>query len=154
MKDHHLSSGNIFSAVQCSAGYSRCKVFAKVIDKYLLGIGKLVPFKAMHILRYFQVKCALESFRKARLASNVIACGNGVDGYDKLCKTNKSLIKEFIAKENSAVLKSLPQKPYTQKTKSLQIPPKLRKENLASSQVPAIQVMFTNADQLTSSKMT
>ena len=119
----------------------------------LIRISKLVPFKALHILLYFHVKCAFELFRKARLATNVIANINDLDGYGKLGNRDKSLIKELIEKGNAARLKPLPQEPYTRYIKSLQILPKLGKENLVSSQVPAIQVMFTNADQLTSSKM-
>ena len=112
-----------------------CKVCAKVIDKDKLKIGKLAPFKAMHILRYFHVKCAFESFRNARLATNVIASINDLDIYGKLGNMDKSLIKG-----NAARWKPLPQEPYTKNIKSLQILPKLPKENLVPSQVPAIQV--------------
>ena len=110
LKDHP-SSSNVFSVDYSKRDTSRCKVCAKVIDKDKLRIGKLVPFKAMHILRYFHVKCTFESFRKARLATNDIAGINDLDGYGKLGNTDKSLIKELIEKGNTARLKPSPQEP-------------------------------------------
>ena len=97
LKDHP-SSGDVFSVDYSKRGTSRCKVCAKVTDKDNLRIGKLVPFKAMHILRF-------GSFRKARLATNGIASINDLDGYGKLGNTGKSLIKELIEKGNAARLK-------------------------------------------------
>ena len=87
------------------------------------------------------------------MATNVIGSITDLDGYGKLGDADKTLINELIAKENAARSKPLPREPDTNKIKPLQTKPKLRKDNLASSHLPAIQVMFTNADQLTSSKM-
>ena len=145
--------GHIFTIDYSKRGTSTCKKCAKAIDKDKLRIGKSVSFKAIHILRYFHIKCAFESFRKARVATNVIESITDLDGYGKLGDADKTLINELIAKENAARSKPLPREPYTNKIKPLQTKPKLRKDNLASSHLPAIQVMFTNADQLTSSKM-
>ena len=64
----------------------------------------------------------------------------------------KALIVQYIENENKRRSKPLPEKRVRRKKSQMQIPAKIRQTRVAPSSLPSINVMFTNADQLTSGK--
>ena len=93
-------------------GHSKMRYCGIVKDG--LRIGKSIIFKLKHILRYFHVVCAFGSFQKARIAKNVISDRSQLDGADNLNDQEKSLLSEFIEKENKSRATPLPEINYTQ----------------------------------------
>ena len=127
----------------------------KNVPKGELRIGKRVPFKVVHIIQYFHVNCAFASFQKARISTNVISNTEDIDGINAILEEDNlrigRLVSEINTKKNepsSEVSNDKKKRP-----KFRQGPSKLHKEKLESLNVPALKVMFTNADQLTPSKM-
>ena len=78
------SSGNIFSIDHSKTGTAKCMECKKVISQGTLRIGKLFPYKSIHIKRYLHVCCAFQKFRRARPAENVISDINQLDGINTL----------------------------------------------------------------------
>ena len=75
-------------------------------------------------------------------------------GFDLIVDTDKTNIVQLIEKGNTS--RNLPQ-PKVLSSKQIGImksPPNIRRSQLKSSSLPAINVMYTNADQLTLLKMT
>ena len=95
--------------------------------------------------------CAFNSFRRARLVSNVVKDSSELDGFELIKVDDKLLIKQRIESEN-ATRKTLLENPKP-KTQKCEAPARIRKLQLKQSTVPAINVMFTNSDQLTAEKM-
>ena len=118
-------------------------------------IGKSVVFKTKSIFKYYHPKCAFESFNRARLAENIITCINEIDGLESITNEEKMQVMSMIDDANAARTMLLPQA-FTNKIvprRQMQEPSKLRGKRLKTSNLPTIKVMFTNADQLTTSKM-
>ena len=90
------------------------------------------------------------SFERARIASNVISDISQLDGFEKLNPVDRNVIEEFIRAGNSDRKNPLPVS--SQKKKSSQQNSSAGKTAFKQSTLPSIKVMFTNADQLTSSK--
>ena len=137
-------------------GTAKCRVCKKVIQKNELRIGKYVPFKQLNILHYFHVNCAFQHFRKARTTSNIIRNLMDLSGLDDLTDNDKTRIKELISYEN-LVRKHLPETTCTKKNTGTH-PDKsqvqTRQLKLTSIKENSLKVLYTNADQLTASKMT
>ena len=53
-------------------GTAKCKRCGQIIVKGELRIGKYVLFKRKYILQYYNVQCAFDSSRSARLATNTV----------------------------------------------------------------------------------
>ena len=106
----------------------------------------------MHILIYFHVNSAFISFQRAKIASSVISDISKLDGVQELNHQEKALIVQYIENENKRRSKPLPEKRVRRKKSQMQIPAKIRQTCVAPSSLPSINVMFTNADQLTSGK--
>ena len=113
----------------------------------------MVPFKAIHIVQYYHLNCAFESFHRARIAANAITCMDDIDDFDLIQDEDKIQILKLIDETNAARKKPFVE-PTPRKNKPVQINdlPKARKL-LIPSNLPSIPVLFTNADQLTGSKM-
>ena len=83
--------------------------------------------------------------------THVIAHVEEIDGFDLINADDKSRITNLVENQENArkfpLFKVMP----TKKTISIQTPAKFCKSNLKSSFLPSINVMFTNADQLTPS---
>ena len=135
-------------------GTAKCKECKTKIDKGQLRIGKLVNYKLIHYYQYRHVSCAFKSFGRARTRRNVITDINDVDGTELLTLPDLSFICDLIQTEN-VKRKFLPDlrkgkgpsqnKEMAQKDGMI----KVKQANL-----PVIPILFTNADQLTTSKMT
>ena len=123
----------------------------KNVPKGELRIGKRVPFKVVHIIQYFHVNYAFDSFQKARISANVISNTEDIDGINAFLEEDNlrigRLVSEINTKKNepsSEVSNDKKKRP-----KFRQNPSKLHEEKLEPLNVPALKVMFTNADQLT-----
>ena len=106
--------------------------------------------KKKQFLSFSQVKCVFASFERARIASNVISDISQLDGFEKLNPVDRNVIDEFIRAGNTGRKNPLPVS--SQKNKSSQQNSSAGKTAFKQSTLPSIKVMFTNADQLTSSK--
>ena len=83
---------------------------------------------------------------------NVISDINQLDGVGALNEQERSCIVEYIAKEKTTRITPLPKELPKRKRYAMQVPAKTRLARLVPSTLPCLNVMFANADQLTSSK--
>ena len=98
--------------------------------------------------------CAFGSFQKARVVTNVMSNVYEIDGFDHINNAvDKSRITNLFDNHKYVRKLPLPKALPTKKSLSIQTPVKSRKSNLKSSSLPSINVMFTNADQLTPLKL-
>ena len=159
------SSGNIdpmtcsesekrFTIDHSIRGTAKCKECSKVIPKNELRIGKLIPYKEKFITCYYHVKCAFASFRRARVASNVISDVRQLDGVERLNTDERKVLDAFIRDENESRVQPLKLKYIRKEKPGTQTTAKERKSRLAASPLPSINIMYTNADQLTPGKKT
>ena len=146
------SVDNKFSVDYSKRGTAKCKLCKNVIAKSEIRIGKSVPFKATYITQFHHVNCAFKKIQKARVASNVIKDVTELDSFDSIMNTDKVRISELIEKGNVASMSPLPEGYVTKKMVSIKAPLKPRISWLQSTNLPSINVLFTNAGQLTSSK--
>ena len=108
-----------------------------------LRIGKSIIFKSKQILRYFHVDCAFVSFKKARIAKNVISDISQLDGADNLNDQEKSLLSELIEKGNKSRTTPLTEINYRRKKYPMQAPAQIRRALLKSAPMSSINVGFT-----------
>ena len=136
-------------------GTAKCKLCKKVISKNVLRIGKPVLFKDRIFLQYHHVPCMLKKFRNARIASNIVSDTNALTGFADLREDDQHTLKDLIASENESRNKTLPTSLQKRKARvSPEAPLHVRKSRLKSSNSECLTVLFTNADQLTTTKMT
>ena len=151
-QDESKRSG-IFSIDHSIRGTAKCKQCRKVIPKDNLRIGKAVMFKRKEIKQYYHVNCSFSSFRRARKSINTITNVGDVSGFSELNDEEKQLIQNLVDEGNARKKITAPQKETKQMKKdNTQPPPKNRKKSLVPSMSPALNVLFTNADQLTHGK--
>ena len=146
VNSNDIGKRNIFKVDHSKWGTAKCGLCKKPIVKDGLRIRKSTIFESKHILWCFQFDCAFGSFQKARIAKNVISDISQLDGADNLNDQEKSLLSELIEKGNKSRTTPLPEINSRRKKYPMQAPAKIRR---AQCQV-AMNVMFTNADQLTS----
>ena len=153
--ERNTMEGNKFYVDYSKRGTCKCKHCRKKIAKDEIRIGKSVEYKEKHILQYYHINCVFKSFRRARLSTNVINNINEINGLHQITGKEKLQITSLI--DNANLRKTYPPpRPICNPKKSihLETAPKMRNNILKSTNLPTIKVMFTNADQLTSSKMT
>ena len=150
----NINGSNKFSIDISKSGTAKCKKCRKLITKGTFRIGKLVPFKVGHINQFFHVDCAFDSFLEARLETNVIRDLNEINGIELVPVEVKSRICTLINDTVAKITRPLG-KPKMKINESvvLQTTSKSRKASLKSLSLPSLKVMFTNADQLSPSKM-
>ena len=144
-----------FSIDRSKTGKAKCKRCRKVLSKEMHRIGKLVPFKIGHIKQFFHIECIFESFLKARDKANIIFDIQSIDGVDSVPEDIKSQLTTLIEDTCNKMKDPLP-KPKA-KIKNSVIPlqnSKSRVSSLKSLDLTSLKILFSNADQLTSSKMT
>ena len=107
---NNQSSTNVFQADLSKRGTAKCVECKKVIIKDEVRIGKLVPYKEKHFLRFSHIDCAFNSFRRARIASSVISDISQVDGADDIPPNDRQLIITRIDEENKRRIKPLPER--------------------------------------------
>ena len=84
------SNSKKFTVDYSKRGTTKCRYCKKFIVKGMIRLGKSVAFKTIHIIQYFHVNCAFESFRKARSASNIIMSINEIEGIENVSPDEKS----------------------------------------------------------------
>ena len=120
----------------------------------MVSIGKKVPFKVSQIIGFFHIDCAFQTFLKSKLKTNVIRDVNEIDGIEFIPSEVKSCIENLIVDTIKWIKKPLV-KPgaiinkYVLTLRS-SVPQKMKLKQLG---LHALKVMFTNADQMTPSKM-
>ena len=148
-------TGNKFSVERAKSGRSTCRDCKKKINKDVLRISKLIPFKDIHVNQFFHVDCAFQTFKRARLRGNIIGEIGDVDGVESLRVNEVQVLIDAIQKANAERTNNLPEEYHRAKKKiELVAPANARKAKLKSSTIPTMKILFTNADQLTESKMT
>ena len=145
-----------FMVDYCKRGSTKCRQCKKNIPKDVLRIGKSVKFKAKYNYHYFHINCAFKSFERAKSAENTIKCMDDIAGFELIKDDEKVQIlrrmDEVNAKriaENTGKTTKKPKRivPMGENSKS-------RVARLKSTHLPSLDVLYTNADQLTTSKMT
>ena len=106
------------------------------------------------ILQYHHIACIFKQFHKARVATSVLTHIDDLNGYKNISANDKRFIQSLIDEENGK-RKVLPAtQSYRPKVRvSPEAPPHIRKARLKSSNAESLNVLFTNADQLTTPKM-
>ena len=139
--------GNKFYVDYYKRGTAKCRVCKKVTAKGEPRIGNSVPYKATNVVQYRHVECAFLAFRRARLLANVVSDVNNLDGINEIKDIDKKLLENIVEHENS-IRTHLPESIISKKKTSASVTLPRRSSNL-----PAIPILFTNADQLTTAKM-
>lgn len=134
-------------------GTAKCRECKTNIEKGQLRIGKLVHYKLMHYYQYRHVKCAFKSFNRARTRGNVITNINDINGTELLTLPDMAYICDLIRTENKN-RKILPELTKRKKPCQKDTTHKDGTNKAKQSNLPNIPILFTNADQLTTSKMT
>lgn len=144
-----------FSIDCAKSGRAKCKNCKKLILKGVYRIGKAVQYKVGYIIQYSHIECIFKAFTKARSASNIIRDIDHLKGINTTPEEIKSQLKELI-KNLEVNIKKLTERPTSiTRTSVLQTTSvKSRISSLKASGLPSLKVMYTNADQLTSEKMT
>ena len=148
-----IISANKFCVEPSLSARSKCRKCKTMIPKGILRIGKLVPYKSAYIHHYFHIKCAFDAFRAARIQTNIVTDSTQLDGIDSIPEDEKGKIIQLIH-DLKANAKLAQPKRKTKQAVPLQETLRTRISRLKSLTLPTMRVMFTNADQLTSSKLT
>ena len=140
----------------CKKGTTKCRRCKKNIPLAALRIGKLAKFKTKDIFHYFHVTCAFKSFEKARSSANTITCMDDIMGFDLIRDDERTMILQLMDEVNAKRMKNdaNPIKKAPKRIVPMGESAKARVTRLKSSNLPTLDVLYTNADQLTSSKMT
>ena len=132
------SSSNIFNIGKALSGRSTCKECKTKITKDSLRIGKLVPFKDTHITHFFHVDCAFQSFKRARVKSNIISETGDVDGAEILTSDEAQVLIDAIHAATAERTRILPDQivQSTRKQVATLPPAHSRRSKLRSSNFP------------------
>ena len=151
--DESKETSNKFVVDYSKTGKAKCRECKVCINQGDIRIGKHVPFKKIHILHYFHLTCAFNSFKRARVQSSVISKSSNIGGRDNILSDERQKIEELIEQSNSARSVALPEKIDRKRQDANFSICKPITRSLKQLNVPSIKMLFTNADQLTSSKM-
>ena len=159
-------------------GTAKCKKCRNTIKKGELRMGKSVAYKTKYFLQYFHIRCMFETFRAARSENNVISSAMEIDGIEEITGEEKLQILNLIDETNAFRNKISLQQTVNEIQTTDRISDTVQSENTVrksllittrknpstratfnnrrkppmQSNLPVIPVLFTNADQLTSSK--
>ena len=152
----NLETKQIFIVDYCKRGTTKCRRCKKNIAVNELRIGKSIKFNSKNIYQYFHVACAFKSFEKAKSAANTITCMDDIMGFDLIRDDERMMILQLIDNVNKKRKKSDTDraKKFPKPTVTLGECGKTRVARLKSTVIPSLEVMYTNADQLTASKIT
>ena len=114
-----------------------------------------MKFKTKFIYHYFHVECAFRSFEKAKSTLNTITCMDNINGFELIENEDKQLITRLVHKFNAKIKEVETRKPKKEPKimTPMNVNSKVRGNRLKSTNLPTLDVLYTNADQLTSSKM-
>ena len=112
-------------------------------------------YKDRAYLQYQHISCIFRKFRNARIASNVVSDAESLIGFAEIRGEDQLHLRNLIANENGMRKKTLPSSLQKRKARvSPEAPIHVRKARLKSTNSETLTVLFTNADQLTTTKMT
>ena len=145
----------LFLVDYCKRSITKCRRCKKSIIKDNLRIGKPMKFKTKFIYHYFHVECAFRSFEKAKSTLNTITCMDNINGFELIENEDKQLITRLVDKFNAKIKEVETRKPKKEPKimTPMNVNSKVRGNRLKSTNLPTLDVLYTNADQLTSSKM-
>ena len=155
--DFHLKeTNNNFCTDYSIRGTAKCKKCKLIIAKSIIRIGKYTDFKGKSIKHYYHLPCAFKSFEKARVITNVITSVDEIDGFSEIREEDRLIIKEMIDEGNLKRKKILTDSSH-QKKRKVPEPPLLedttiKRHKLKSTTSPSIKIMYTNTDQMTTTK--
>ena len=133
---------------------AKCKVCKKVIEKSGLRIGKPAMYKDQIFLQYHHIQCIFKKFHNARIASNVVSNTDDLIGFTEIAEADQTYLKQLITSENESRNRVLPAEMQKRKARvAPDAPLHVRKARLKPLNAEALNVLYTNADQLTTSKM-
>ena len=147
-------NGKKFYVDHSKRGTAKCRKCKKNIPKGELRIGKNVLFKDRNILQYYHVQCAFVSFKSARLITNVVTNMNEVGGLDNISEDERAQLEKLISQVDVEKLSRTtiptPRRKLLASHKTDYISP-IKK--LKAHRGAKLKILFTNADQLTPTKM-
>ena len=146
----------IFLVDYCKRSTTKCRRCKKNIAKNDLRIGRSTKFKGKYIYHYFHVNCAFQSFEKAKSSTNTINCMDDVMGFELIKDEEKMRIVQMMDELNAKreAVDTSKSKKEPKRISPMDESAKTRVSRLKSSHLPTLDVLYTNADQLTPSKMT
>ena len=149
-------TSNNFCTDYSIRGTAKCKKCKLIIAKSIIRIGKYTDFKGKSIKHFYHLPCAFKSFEKARVITNVITSVDEIDGFSEIKEEDRSIIKEMIDEGNLKRKKLLTVSSH-QKKRKVPEPPLLedttiKRRKLKSTTSPSIKIMYTNTDQMTTTK--
>ena len=156
MDDEKPDSISTFLADYCKRGTTKCKKCKTRIANGELRIGKSVLFKTKYIYQYYHVPCAFASFVNAKTTTSIITCMEEIGGLQDIKANDRAKIHQLVEETNKKreqTMQKQVNRP-AKKTIPLHETPKARISRLKASNLPTISILYTNADQLTPSKMT
>ena len=153
-------------------GTAKCQKCKKCIVKGELRIAKPAIYKKMEIKRYFHAECLFHSFSRSRTLENIITSNNQIEGFTLIKKEDQDHINQLIL-ESRSIASKITIKNDKFKNKELNgssvnsaqknaSNPLFDNDNQSKRKVisrkgcknSTINIMYTNADQLTTSKKT
>ena len=147
---------NKFKVDHSKLGTAKCRKCKKSILRGTLRIGKYVPYKTVIILHYFHIECGFDLMRRSRVPSNTVKDVSELDGIDSITNDEISQITKLIQATPPVITTVTTPRPTTQLANGTDTTPnstKCRIKTLKSQNLPSLKIMFTNADQLTTSKI-
>ena len=113
----------------------------------------MIPFKTKYILQYHHLNCAFESFQKARVCTHVIERTEDIANFDLITDGDKERVKSLIDQTIASRKKPLSEPRRRRKEPiEMQEAPNVRLSRLKSANLPSLKVLYTNADQMTTTK--
>ena len=141
--------GNRFSVDYAVRGTAKCKVCKKLINRNDLRISKRAPFKSKHIKQFYHL-LRLQVIRESKNPSNVISDSSELDGFVLISSTGKLRINDLLSNVPASRLPSVaPIENTGIKVASI----RQSQTKLVPTSLPSVNIMFTNADQRTPSKL-
>jgi len=132
-------------------GRAKCRKCKKIIniEEPRLSKSTLYTTKNKYIKQHHHPVCLFESFRNARVATNIIMCPEDIEGLDRLDDVAQEEIRNLIT-----ILRRTDLPLTTNKEK--EIFNSVNNQMIASTNLDlqSLTIMFTNADTLTLNKMT
>ena len=153
--EQDAGSKRLFIVDYCKRAKTRCRKCKKNILVGELRIGKPVKFKSKNIHQYFHVECAFSSFEKSRSVDNTITCMDDILGFDMITDSERIMILKMMdaANEKRRTIETNKPKKQPKPIVPMEKCAKTRRARLTSTNLPTLDVLYTNADQLTSAKM-
>ena len=147
-------------------GTAKCQKCKRCIKKDELRIAKPAIFKKKEIKRYFHVNCLFDSFSRARTLENIITSNNQIERFTLIKEEDQDRINQLILESKSIAskisIRSDKCKNKELNGSSVNSAQKNDNDNQSKRKIisrkvcknSTMNIMYTNADQLTATKKT